>query len=176
MTEDIPEALKPNNRPWIDLGAGQTNCNLQEHLENMLPMHITHFQWELVQNTLFQAEDLTSPLRFFSVSFPFEFFVQVVVPNTNASLHRAKLLQTNLDEILKYIGIRLMMVRMRLDKLSDYWSETPVSFYDAPHFGLKYGMTRNRFLQINKHLTFWPATETNVSVDISNLHDYSTVI
>jgi hypothetical protein len=81
------------------------------------------------------------------------------------SVCRAKLNPTSLQEILKYIGLRLMMVRMRLDQLADYWSETPVNFCDAPRFGHKYGMSRNRFLDINKHLTFWPATETDVRSD-----------
>lgn len=118
-----------------------------------------------MENALFDPDDKTSPLRFFSISFPMEFFVQVVVPSTNASLHRAKSNAISLQEIIKYIGRCLMMVRMRLDQLADYWSETPVNFCDAPRFGHKYGMSPNRFLDINKHLTFWPTTETDVSSD-----------
>lgn len=84
----------------------------------------------------------------------------VLVAATNASLAADPILAPSLrapvskGEMTKYFGIRLSMVlQTQRGSISDYWrvDSDPDTIFEAPNYGLKYGMSRNRFSVITQH-------------------------
>ena len=83
--------------------------------------------------------------------------MQELIANTNVKLLAARKLETNLDEIRKFIGIRLFMCLQPIHgEYRDYWntpeSSTSRSGCTAHNFGGRFGMSRHRFDDLKSHL------------------------
>ena len=87
----------------------------------------------------------TTPMKAFMLMFPQE-QLEVMLRLTNERLTKLKLDVTKIEELLKWFGVLILATRFEFGSRSDLWSTTgPSKYIDAPAFGKKTGMSRNRF-------------------------------
>lgn len=108
-------------------------------------------------------------LRGFGIRDEFDYYMHmnainldVLVAATSASLAADQYIAPSLrapvtkGEMLKYFGIRLATVlQTQRGTILDYWrvEVEPDTIFEAPRYGIKYGMSRNRFMVITQCFT-----------------------
>ena len=76
---------------------------------------------------------------------------------------------TSRGELVKYFGIRLLISLLRThESIDSYWSQAfeEDTVLQGGNFNQKYGMSRNRFQNIEKSLAFGPSNEVLYSTYI----------
>ena len=102
-------------------------------------------------------------LHYFQVMMPKE-QLRDMIDLTNLQLRQLQDETSNVDqrELLKFIGVLLLGTRFEFGHRRNLWSEDPLSrFVEAPAFGRKTGMSRDRFEQIwgNLRFSYQPAEQ-----------------
>ena len=95
------------------------------------------------------------------------FLTGVVIPNTNNNLRNDRKAPTDKAEMLRFFGITLAM---SLDPtrggVLSYWDDNDDltgTIYQRKGYGERFQMTRHRFQDLRKHLSFGPRPEDVVS-------------
>mmetsp|Transcript_13087 Transcript_13087/g.15367 ORF Transcript_13087/g.15367 Transcript_13087/m.15367 type:complete len:489 (-) Transcript_13087:196-1662(-) len=97
------------------------------------------------------ANQNLSRLDAFMMMFPREKFT-AMVGMANSNLDRNGLARTTLGELVKFLGITIMMTRVKMRGIRDIWTTSARSKYlPAYNFGVM-GMSRHRWDQLWKHI------------------------
>ena len=95
-----------------------------------------------------------TPYDFFMACFPRD-QLKAMLELTNASLKIAKKKLTSYGELLKWMGINILITRFEFGCRSSLWNTTPPSKYiPAPAFGAKTGMSRDRYNDLLSHIAW----------------------
>ena len=162
MNEDNPVAdprLRPHGQVFEDLGEVTIDPAANERYN--LPFRLNWGQ--LVINVY-------EPIKafcYFLLLFPMLFLTTVVIPCTNNNLTVARKHATDKAELLRFFGLTLAMA---LDPtrggVRSYWDdnfEMEETIYQKKSFLDRFEMTRHRFEDLRRYLSFGPEPEDIVS-------------
>lgn len=135
----------------------------------------TSFNWHMINDGVDADYDNRTNLTYFQLFFPLALFnLAIVHTNNNIQNDPSKCGgPTNIGEVVRYLGIRLAMVRDPINgPTQDYWCE---SYEDANTMklprngGERFKMSRNRFFTIERNFSFNPVmTVAQAQVYIMN--------
>ena len=80
-------------------------------------------------------------LTLFLTLLPWDYFTKVVLPETNKSLTT----KVTVGELLKFIGLWLVMATTEGNKRDDFWSSKPVSIFEGALYRFNSIMSGRRF-------------------------------
>jgi len=119
---------------------------------------------------IINREDPIDFLNYFLLLFPMTFLVQIVVPNTNNNLREARKPVTFKAEMLRFFGLTLSMA---LDPtrggINSYWDDNvdlSETIYQKKCYYARFNMTRHRFQDLRRYLSFGSEPEDIVSAKI----------
>jgi hypothetical protein len=142
----IPTVVLVNETEWyLDVAATRVSIN------NNVPFRNWGFRTS-VGDIIGEESDLSrrfSRLDYFLLSFP-PAQLREMVRLTNIELTQDGKRETSAGEILKYMGIIVLMTQFEFSERAELWSKNAPSKYKlAPAFG-RTGMSRNRFDDLHK--------------------------
>ena len=95
-----------------------------------------------------------SPIDFFMASFPKD-QLRFMVEHTSASLRLAGKPTTTMGELLKWMGVTLLMTRFEFGNRATLWSDDSGSQYvPAANIGTRTGMSHERYDLIQQHMAW----------------------
>ena len=95
-----------------------------------------------------------TPYDFFLSCFPKD-QLRAMVEQTSANLTMASKPMTSIGEILKWIGINILITRYEFGERSSLWSSKSGSKYiPAPNIGYRTGMSRERYDTLLQHMSW----------------------
>ena len=93
-------------------------------------------------------------IDYFMIMFPLD-RLGLIVRLTNATLCQTKKARTTEGEILKFLGILILVTRFESGKKRDLWNKRSRNPYiPAPNFGDKTGMSRDRIFALLSNIKF----------------------
>jgi len=99
---------------------------------------------------IFSRDVIPSYLQLFEVLFPVRFVKEVMIPEMNKKLQP----ELKYGEFLKWLGLWFLMATTNVENRRDFWSTKPIDNFDSTHIRLGEYMSRFRFENILKALTF----------------------
>lgn len=159
--EEPPEdpRLRPHGQLYEDLGDVTIDPSVNDKYN--LPFRLNWGQ--LVINNY----EVIKAFTYFLLLFPMAFLAAVIIPNTNNNLRDARKQLTEKAELLRFFGLTLSM---SLDPtrggVESYWDDNvdlEGSIYQNKSYGTRFGMTRHRFQDLRRYLSFGPTPEDIVS-------------
>jgi hypothetical protein len=149
-TEDAPVAADDNNglyenQQWGWEGIDQRRIN---YAVDQPPQF--HDGWSPKNKSWYDI---------FIMLFPFTWLQMVLLEMTSKSLHAVGEAELTLGELLRYLGLWMLMATVNGFKLDDFWSSNEYSPEENPcPYNFKRYMTRRRFRMITEHLRFTDVT------------------
>ena len=114
------------------------------------------------------AYEFIKAISYFFLLFPMIFLTNNIIPNTNNNLRDARKAVTTKAEMLRFFGITLAM---SLDPtrggVVSYWDDNidlTETIYQHKSYGVRFKMTRHRFQELRRHLSFGPEPEDIVNI------------
>jgi len=156
--------LRPHGQVYEDLG--EVTIDPSANSKYTLPFRVN---WG---GAIINRQDPISCLNYFLVLFPMTFLVSDIIPNMNNNLRGARKPVTSKAEMLRFFGITLAMA---LDPtrggVRAYWDQDDIeheTIYSKRDYGNRFFMTRHRFEDLRRYLSFSQAPDDIVS----NLYIY----
>lgn len=151
--------LRPHGQLWEDLG--EINVDPVANQRYNLPFRLNWGQLVVERHNPIKA------LTYFLLLFPMTFLFTVVIVHMNEKLREARKQETNKAEVLRMIGLTLSMA---LDPtrggVRSYWDENEDlegTIYQKKSYATRFNMTRHRFEDLRRYMTFGPMPEDIVS-------------
>ena len=151
--------LQPHGQLYEDLG--EITIDPSVNTRYILPFRLN---WGTL---VINVYDFIKAISYFLLLFPMTFLINNVIPNTNNNLRDARKPVTSKAEMLRFFGITLAM---SLDPtrggISAYWDENidlTGTIYQRKTYGDRFKMTRHRFQDLRRYLSFGPLPEDIVS-------------
>lgn len=98
------------------------------------------------------ATDRMREIDYYYLMYPMEETFGEMLTATNRNLRKKGLRETDKAEITRFFGIRLAMILdTRRGSIANYWNKTadPGSIFQAPNYGERFKMAKNRFEAIH---------------------------
>lgn len=156
--------LRPHGQIYEDIGEITIDPSVNEQYN--LPFRLN---WGTL---VINCYDPIKAIIYFLLLFPMIFLNLIIVVNTNNNLRRLRKPVTSKAEVLRFFGITLSM---SLDPtrggVKSYWDDNEDlsdTIYQKKCYNARFGMTRHRFQDLRKCLSFGPIPEDLVSYTIIN--------
>jgi len=151
--------LQPHGQLYVDLG----DVSIDPSVNSRYQLGFRLNWGTLVIN----AYEFIKAISYFLLLFPMIFLTNVILPNTNNNLRDSRKPVTTKAEMLRFFGITLAM---SLDPtrggVASYWDENADlsgTIYQRKCYGDRFKMTRHRFQDLRRYLSFGPLPEDIVS-------------
>lgn len=150
------DRLKPDGRLWVARGSEEITLKTFR-IDEGPP---TTFRWEYVLETAHQK----TPIDYVRLFFPMP-ILESITQLTSGEIRRHGGKVLSADEFWKYLGLRILMSIDVLPEVADYWHDSDTDSAIVPRaFGRRFGMSKNRFEEIDRHLKFGTEVEVRFSV------------
>jgi hypothetical protein len=151
--------LRPHGQFYEDLGEVAIDPSVNSKYN--LPFRLN---WGIL---VINNYDYIKPFTYFLLLFPMTFLITTVIPNTNNNLRANRKPVTNKAELIRFFGLTLSMA---LDPtrggIRSYWDDNAdlgETIYQRKSYLTRFHMTRTRFEDLRKYLSFGPQPDDIVS-------------
>jgi hypothetical protein len=157
--------LSPHDQKWVNIGGPVVvDVNMNNSYPHNAAIHIPDQHGSGVDCT---------PLDFFYMMFPMNFLISRMVPYTNQELLRRRRTLTTEGEMIRFLGLTLAMaIDPCRGGLPAYWENVdPHSeiIFTGRHYGTRFGMSRNRFLELRSYMRCAPSPQENDYININGV-------
>ena len=141
-----------HGRKWV-----VNHAETQQDINGPIP-HREWYMLDEVGDRISESDqskvDIMSRLDIFLLMFPSGHLTSMI-GWTNSSMAKKGYRATTKGEIIKFFGIIILGTRFEFQRRADLWSTRSISkMLDAPRFGKKTGMSRNRFDELWSSICF----------------------